>query len=189
MAIQSKNNFQEGEKGKIFGDKQKKPSRGNGKANDSKQQDVLNTGAARMFSYLGDAIAGNGKVGHAELLALGLEALCGEGDADLYLRAVDGPDEGVFADHGVEDAGHRDGCAGFVGCRLTEAVRHDALHIEGRMVGRVVALNGPRFLFAEPIALAALQLCHQLGVQLVVVDGAFVVNELPCRNFDAEEAA
>ena len=71
---------------------------------------------------------------------------------------MDRSDEGVFTDHGVEDFGHRDGRAGFVGSGLTEAVGHDALHIEGRMVGRVVALYGACLLFGEPIALAVLQL-------------------------------
>jgi len=161
----------------------------NGKANDSKQQDVLNTGAARMFSYLGNAVAGDGIVGHAVVLALALEALGGEGDADLHLRAVDGLDEGVFVGYGVEDFGHRDGRAGFVGRGQTEALGHDALHIDGRTVGLVVALDGAGLLFGEPIALAALQLSQQLGVQLVVVDGCSVVDELTIRDLDAEETA
>ena len=70
--FKAKTTFKKEKKAKMFGGKQKKPSRVNGKANDSKQQDVLNTGAARMFSYLGDAVAGDCIVGHGELLALGL---------------------------------------------------------------------------------------------------------------------
>ena len=129
------------------------------------------------------------EVGEAGGFALGLEALGGESQAELDLHAARGLDEGVVALDVLDDFGHGHGAAGLVGTRMAEDVADDALEVHGGLVLGVGALQGRHFLIAEPVALAPLHLALQLGIELAVVDGRFVVYELPLGNFDAEEAS
>ena len=121
------------------------------------------------------------EVGVAGGFALGLEALGGESQAELDLHAARGLDEGVVALDVLDDLGHGHGAAGLVGARMAEDVADNALEVHGGLVLGVGALQGCHFLIAEPVALAPLHLALQLGIKLAVVDGRFVVYELPLR--------
>ena len=123
------------------------------------------------------------------LTILTLVAQTGEHNTQLYARGCILVHGGVRLGDDVQDRIGAQVRSELILARQTEAGLHHGRQIQAVLVLAVGLLQHQRLLVGEPVALAPLQLSTQLGVELLVLDGCHIVDDLAILHLDAQVAA
>ena len=123
------------------------------------------------------------------LTILALIAQTGERNTQLHARGCTLVHGGVRLGDDVQNRIGAQVRSELILARQTEAGLHHGRQIQAVLVPAVGLLQHQRLLVGEPVALAPLQLSTQLGVELLVLDGCHIVDDLAILHLDAQVAA
>ena len=123
------------------------------------------------------------------LTILALVAQTGEHNTQLHARGCILVHGGVRLSDDVQDRIGAQVRSELILARQTEAGLHHGRQIQAVLELAVGLLQHQRLLVGEPVALAPLQLSTQLGVELLVLDGCHIVDDLAFLHLDAQVAA
>lgn len=113
-----------------------------------------------------------------------------KGLPNFHLRCIRYPERGVESGDALADLLAGEPLAFLLLFGQTEALGEDGLHVVRAEEGEVGTLDALHLVGREPVGRAfGAELVEKLGVELVVVDGREVVDELPLTDVDAEVAS